>query len=114
LTKRHIVKQILKRFLLTLSDKNPEPENAPNGSNLIVIVKTDWEQMQFSTNCTGSGMSGGNNGADEYDYHFARFYRRGENAFFIYNSTLKTSKLKDVIMKGNKIFRNGQWQEPWN
>jgi len=102
----------LKTLFNYLSDKNPEPNNSPNRNNLIVIVNTDWRQLEFPTDCPPIGISETGAGTDTYHYHFARFYRRGENAFFTYNPTLKTDNLKDVIMKGNKIFRNGQWQEP--
>ncbi len=94
----------LKTLFTYLSGKNP------NSQNLIVIVKTNWQQLSLPSDCPASGTSGGANKPDEYDYYQARFYRREENAFFTYNPTLKTSNFKDVQLKGNKVLKNGQWQ----
>jgi len=104
----------LKTLFSYLSDKNTEPKDLPNGSNLIIIVKTNWQQLDLPSDCLPSGSSGEKGKTDTNNYHFARFYRRGENSYFGYNATLNTSKLKDVIMKGDKIFRNGQWQKLQN
>ena len=100
----------LKALFRFLSDKNPDPNELPN--NLMVFVKTDWNQMPFSSDCPPSGFSGGDAGKDRYDYHWANFYRRQGKESFVYNPTKKVWKDKDVIMKGNKIFANGKWQEP--
>jgi len=100
----------LKKLFRYLSDKNPDPNNSPN--NLILKVNTDWKQLGFPSDCPGVGVSGGITGTDVNDYHWARFYRREEKEFFTYNPTKKVWKNKDVLMKGNKIFRNGKWQEP--
>ena len=75
-------------------------------------MNTDWKQLDFPSDCPSSGSSGRDSGRDAYDYHWARFYRREGKEFFVYNPVKKVWKDKDVIMKGDKIFRNGAWQKP--
>lgn len=94
----------LKTLFTYLSDKDS------NSENLMIFVKTNWQQLSLPTDCPPSGMSGGNGKPDKYEYHEAKFYRREENEFFTYNPTLKTSKFKDVQLKGNKVLINGKWQ----
>ena len=100
----------LKSLFRYLSDKNPDPNSSPN--NLIIIVNTDWTQIPLQWDCPPVGISGQDTGRDAYDYHWARFYRREGREFFTYNPVKKEWKDKDVIIKGDKIFRNGKWQKP--
>ena len=81
---------------------------------LVIIVKTNWNQIPFklkSHNCPGVGSSGGSSNVEKFEYHKASYYRRDDREFFTYNPTLGTSKFKDVIMSGDEIYRNGQWQK---
>lgn len=111
LDEKAFTEENLKKLFRYLSDKNPDPNDSPN--NLTVVVNTDWKQLDFPSDCPPIATSGGNSGTDAYDYHWARFYRREGKESFVYNPIKKVWKDKDVIMKGNKIFRNGAWQEPF-
>lgn len=78
-----------------LAEKNPEP------IGLNIEVKTNWAQVPSPTDCPiyQSNMSGS---ANEFDYHFATFYRRDRatrREYFEYNPVLKSSDLKTVVLK---------------
>jgi hypothetical protein len=100
----------LKRLLRHLSDKNPDTGSQ---RTLVILVKTDWKQLGLpNTDCPPFAMSGGDGGRDTYDYLWANFYRQDGREFFVYNPDTVNAKTKDVIIKGDKIFRNGAWQKP--
>ena len=71
---------------------------------LVVVVHTNWEQLQFPSDCPGSGSSNQPDDPHENDYHHATMYRTGENQFFHYNPVLKTYERKTVIVKGKKCW----------
>ena len=67
---------------------------------LVVVVHTNWAQLQFPSDCPGSGISEQPADPHEFDYQQAVMYRTGENQFFNYNPVLKNSEMKTVIVKG--------------
>lgn len=107
LDKKAFSEENLRKLFSKVSKKHSE------ATFLIVVVNTDWEQLSmpiYPEDCPGVGSSG-NGKPQMFEYHEARYYRRGENEFFTYNPTLGTADFKDVILKGGKIWRNGKWQE---
>lgn len=110
LDKRAFSEANLKKLFSKISNKYAD------ATFLIVIVKTDWEQISMPTypeDCPGSGFSEQDSPPQMFKYQEAKYYRRGENEFFTYNKPiLGKSEHIDVILKGGKIYRNGTWQEP--
>jgi hypothetical protein len=86
----------LKTLFSYLSDKYTGPKY------LIVVVYTDWAQLQNASDCPGTGASNMPRKPDEYDYHKAIFRRYGKNQFFRYNPVLKVedADFKTVVLSG--------------
>lgn len=84
----------LKELFSYLSSKYPEPKY------LTVLVKTNWAQLQFPSDCPGIGRSNVPVKPDEFDYHQAIYYRRGGNEYFRYSVILKSDKLETYVIKG--------------
>ncbi len=78
-----------------ISKKNPEPQH------LTVIVHTNWAQLDFPSDCPGSGASNMPDRPDEYDYLQAIYYRRAKVEYFRYSPTIKvhSSKFKQVVLR---------------
>ena len=109
LDERAFSEENLKKLFSKISEKYSE------ATFLIVIVNTNWEQISmpiYPEDCPGIGISEQNGKPERYEYHTAKYYRRDANEFFTYNPALKTADFKDVILKGEKIYRNGAWQKP--
>lgn len=85
----------LKTLFTYISEKYPDPEY------LTVKLQTNWNQLSLPSDCPGSGISNMPDRPDKYDYYQAVFHRRGDQKYFRYNPTLKTSKFKEVVMKAN-------------
>lgn len=68
----------------------------PLSENLNILVHTDWSQLGLPSDCPGTGMSGGFIIKEDYDFHQARFQRRGKTAYFYYSKELKTPDLERV------------------
>lgn len=78
-----------------LSEKFPEPDR------LTIHVRTDWSQLDLPSDCPGIGAEGGSELISEnYDFHRAVYYRRGEDVYFYYTSELKTEKMEKVVLSG--------------
>ncbi len=69
----------------------------PKENILTVRVLTDWAQVNFPSDCPGSGVSGSKSTPPEnYDYHEAFFRRMGEYKSFRYNPELKSRTMKRI------------------
>lgn len=67
---------------------------------LVVVVHTNWAQLDPFSTCPGTGISNMPARPDEYDYFQAVMYRNGEHQFFHYYPKLKSEERKTVISKG--------------
>lgn len=85
----------LKTLFEYISEKNPEPQH------LTAIVHTNWTQLDFPSDCPGSGMSNMPARPDEYDYYQATYHRRAKVEYFDYSQKLKihSSEFKRVILR---------------
>ncbi len=109
LDKREFSESNLKKLFSKISKKYAE------ATSLIIIVNTDWEQLSmpiYPADCPGMGSSERNGRPEKFEFHEAGYYRRGENEYFRHNPTLGTANFKKVILNGDKIYENGQWQKP--
>lgn len=84
----------LKKLFSHLSNKYPDPKY------LTIVVKTDWSQIQLPTDCPGTGSTNITQRADEFDFHRAIYYRRGENIYFRYSTMLKVQEMETVVLQG--------------
>jgi hypothetical protein len=85
----------LKTLFAYISKKNPEPQH------LTVIVHTNWAQLNFPSDCPGTGTSNMPARPDEYDYLQAIYYRRAKVEYFRYSPAIKvdSSKFKQVVLR---------------
>ncbi len=87
----------LKGLLLFMSRKyNDTP-------SLLVEVNTDWSQIEFPSDCPGTGISGrGPNGVSRDGHNYALLYRRDGTLYFNYTADAKSPKLTTVKVESNK------------
>lgn len=97
LDEREFTVENFKELFSYLSNKYPDPKY------LTVLVKTNWEQLQFPSDCPGVGISNVPRRPDEYDYHQAIYFRRGKNEYFRYSTKLKTEELETIVIKGRAL-----------
>ena len=85
----------LKTLFEYISKKNPEPQH------LIVEVNTNWAQLDFPSDCPGTGSSNMPTRPDEYDYLQAIYHRMPKVEYFKYSPAIKVdqSKFKKVVIR---------------
>jgi len=89
---RDFSEENLRRMFLFLSKSRPEPQY------LTVLVKTDWNQFEYPSDCPPVARSKVPPNVANEKLLEATFFRRGDNVFFRYGSSEKG--LTTVVLKG--------------
>lgn len=88
----------LKHLFDHVSKGNPEP------GILTIEVFTDWQQLQFPSDCPGTGSSGNSpDVANKRKFNRAIYFRRGENIYFYYSEKPGTEKLETYVISGRAL-----------